>query len=199
MEKYKYLLKNIGFLTISQFSSKILIFFLIPLYTNILTTSEYGTYDMFYASICLLVPILTQNIADAALRYVIDQNVDRRDVFSVGIKYMLGGTAILAVALGVNHLFQVSLIVDEFALFFLLLFASTAFTGMMTGFSRGIDRVRDLAISGVISTLMIIGSNLFFLLVMKWGLWDILWQILLVLHHREFISLFGFGHGNILS
>ena len=44
---YKYLLKNIGLLTLSSFATKLLSFFLVPLYTNILTTTEYGTYDLF--------------------------------------------------------------------------------------------------------------------------------------------------------
>ena len=42
MNRYRYLFKNIGLLTISNFSSKFLVFFLVPLYTNILTTEEYG-------------------------------------------------------------------------------------------------------------------------------------------------------------
>ena len=170
MDKYKYLFKNIGFLTISQFSSKILVFFLIPLYTNILTTSEYGTYDLFYASICLLVPILTQNIADASLRYALDDSADYTSVFSVGLCFLLKGIIILVLGLCVNHVLKLSLIVDEYAFFFLLLFSSTAFTGIMTAFARGIDKVQELAISGVISTLTIIGLNLLLLLLMKWGL-----------------------------
>ena len=44
---YKYLFKNIGLLTISNFTSKILTFLLVPLYTNVLTTEEYGTYDFY--------------------------------------------------------------------------------------------------------------------------------------------------------
>lgn len=43
MKKYKYLFKNVGLLTISNFGSKILSFLLVPLYTSLLTTGEYGT------------------------------------------------------------------------------------------------------------------------------------------------------------
>ena len=43
--KYKYLFKNVGLLTLSNFGGKILTFLLIPLYTKYLTTSEYGIYD----------------------------------------------------------------------------------------------------------------------------------------------------------
>ena len=43
---YKYLLKNIGLLTLSNFGTKILLFLLLPLYTSILTVEEYGLYDL---------------------------------------------------------------------------------------------------------------------------------------------------------
>ena len=45
-DRFKYLFKNAGYLLIGNFSSKILVFLLVPLYTSVLTTSEYGSYDM---------------------------------------------------------------------------------------------------------------------------------------------------------
>ena len=51
MNRYKFLFKNIGLLTLSSFATKFISFFLIPLYTNILTTTEYGIYDLFNATI----------------------------------------------------------------------------------------------------------------------------------------------------
>lgn len=65
MNKYKYLFKNIGLLTLSSFATKLLSFFLVPLYTNILTTTEYGTYDLFNTTVGVLLPILTLNVQDA--------------------------------------------------------------------------------------------------------------------------------------
>ena len=59
MEKYKYLLKNIGLLVLSNFSTKLLGFLLVPLYTSILTTKEYGIYDLFNTTIGVLIPIFT--------------------------------------------------------------------------------------------------------------------------------------------
>ena len=66
---YKYLFKNIGLLTISQFGTKLLVFFLVPLYTSILTTEEYGIFDLFNTTIALLIPILTLNIMDSVIRF----------------------------------------------------------------------------------------------------------------------------------
>ena len=73
-ERVKYLFKNMGILTISSFASKILVFLLVPLYTSILSTSEYGTYDLVVSTISLIYPILTMNIYDAVMRYCLDKN-----------------------------------------------------------------------------------------------------------------------------
>lgn len=57
LERYKYLLKNIGLLTVSSISTKLLMFLLVPLYTSILSTSDYGKYDFIQSTVGILVPI----------------------------------------------------------------------------------------------------------------------------------------------
>lgn len=61
MNKYIYLLKNVGLLTLSNFATKLLSFFLVPLYTSILTTGQYGTYDLFNTAVSVLIPMFTLN------------------------------------------------------------------------------------------------------------------------------------------
>lgn len=77
MSKASYLLKNMWVLTISNFSSKILIFLLVPLYTSVLSTEEYGKYDLAVSTATLLYPLLTLNIVDAVMRFLMDKNSDR--------------------------------------------------------------------------------------------------------------------------
>ena len=45
-DKLKYLGKNTLLFALSSFSTKILLFLLVPLYTSVLTTAEYGTADL---------------------------------------------------------------------------------------------------------------------------------------------------------
>lgn len=67
--KYKYLIKNTGILAISNFSSKLLVFFLVPIYTSVLSTAEYGTYDLAMSTVLLLYPVLTVNIVDGVMQF----------------------------------------------------------------------------------------------------------------------------------
>ena len=46
MNRYKKLIKNTALITVGNFASKLLTFFLLPLYTAILTTAEYGVADL---------------------------------------------------------------------------------------------------------------------------------------------------------
>lgn len=80
MSKSSYLIKNMGILTISNFSSKILVFLLVPLYTSVLSTKEYGTYDLAVSTATLLYPILTLNIVDAVMRFLMDKESDKKAI-----------------------------------------------------------------------------------------------------------------------
>ena len=74
--KYKYLIKNTGILAISNFSSKLLVFFLVPIYTSVLSTAEYGTYDLAMSTVLLLYPVLSVNIVDCVLRFSMVKGAD---------------------------------------------------------------------------------------------------------------------------
>ena len=53
----KRLLKETAWFAFGNFGSKLLSLILIPFYTNILTTSEYGTVDIITTTINLAIPI----------------------------------------------------------------------------------------------------------------------------------------------
>ena len=65
--KYGYLAKNTVLFTISSFGSKILVFLLVPLYTSILSTSDYGIADLITTTATLLIYVFTINIAEKPL------------------------------------------------------------------------------------------------------------------------------------
>lgn len=170
MGKYKYFVKNVGLLAISQFGAKMLSFFLVPLYTNILTTEEYGTYDLFNTTVNLLLPILTVNIAESTLRFSIDKEIDRKGIFSISIKFVSIGSGIVVGLLLLNNFFHLIPIVNQYSIYFLLLFVVTALNGVVTYFARGIDKVADTSVSGIICSAVIIGLNILFLVSFKWGI-----------------------------
>lgn len=170
MNRYKYLLKNIGLLTLSSFATKLLSFFLVPLYTNILSTTEYGTYDLFNTTIGVLLPILTLNIQEAVMRFSMDSKYDRKSIVTVATKYLFFSNVIVILGLLINYICGFSLIAKQYAIFFFLMFLSQSFSGMITMYIRGIDRIADLSVSSLFASAITICLNVIFLAVFHWGL-----------------------------
>lgn len=170
MKKYKYLLKNIGLLTVSNFASKILSFLLVPLYTSILTTKEYGVYDIFNTTVLLLIPIFTIDIVDAVLRFSLDDKVDNNDVYTIGNILTFVSTLILGLFLMINFIFDINQILKDYTFIFLGLYFFSSYNQFLQYYARGIDKVSILSISGVIATAVNLSLNILFLLVFKLGL-----------------------------
>lgn len=170
MGKYKYLAKNIGLLAVSNFTTKILTFFLVPLYTAVLSTTDYGIYDLFFTTIGVLLPIVTLNIQEGVLRYALDKEFDQDAVVTIGFRYLLIGTLIVGGGILINDAFSLNAILEQYGIYFLLIFMAQALSGMVTFYTRGIGHVRDLSVTSVITSAVTITLNIVFLLVYKWGL-----------------------------
>lgn len=170
MERYKYLFKNIGLLTLSSLSTKLLSFFLLPLYTNILSTTDYGTYDLFNTTIGVLLPILTFNIQEAVMRFSLDDKYDKKSIVTVATRYLFFSNIVVIIGLIINNLFDISIFVSEYSFFFFLMFLTQSISGVITMYVRGIDKISELSISSVIASLITICLNILFLAVFHWGL-----------------------------
>lgn len=170
MGSYKYLLKNVGILTVSNFVTKLLAFFLIPLYTNILTTIEYGIFDIFNTSISILIPLLTLGISEAIILFLINKEIEEKSVITISIKYLLLGSLVIALLLIINYFLNIIPTIKDYSLFFFLMFFSQTLTNITTAYARGKDKLDILSISNIIACITIISFNILFLLVFKTGL-----------------------------
>ena len=170
MEKSKYLLKNIGILTLSNFSSKILVFLLVPLYTSVLSTAEYGSYDLCVSTATLLYPIFTLNIVEAVMRFLMDKTKDKKDITSIGLKYVIISVLLFGILM---LLFSVTgwwNDIHGYENLIFLYFITFVFNQFLIQFTKGIDQVKEMAIAGVLGTITTIVSNILFLWVFKFGL-----------------------------
>ena len=157
MKKYKELIKNLGF-------------FLIPLYTAVLTTEEYGSYDFIFTTISLLVPLLTLNISEAALRFLIEKKNSKSQIINITIKYNLLSIFIIFIFVILNYLFNFIELFNTYVIYFILMYVCNLIYVMMQNIIRGMDRLNDIAVSGIINSIFTLGLNLIFLLYFKIGL-----------------------------
>jgi O-antigen/teichoic acid export membrane protein len=169
-QKYKYLAKHLEILTISNFASKILIFLLVPLYTSILSTTEYGIFDLVVTTVSLLFPLLTANVVDAVMLFSMDKDYSNEEVASIGIKYISISILIVGLGLLVFSQFNIFSNIRKIRVFIFLYYLSYVLNQYFIQYAKGIEKVKEMGIAGVIGTIVMIGANILFLVVIKAGL-----------------------------
>lgn len=169
--KLAYLGKNTIIFAISSFGTKFLAFFLVPLYTNLLTTAEYGTADILSTTAILMSYIFTINIQDAVLRFALEKKKERDEIFAYGMRVLeIGSLALLLVA-GITWW---SNLLDWSWQYYALAYGYFFFTTLyqiMTAYLRAIDQVADVAKAGIVSFIVMVACNLLFLLGLKIGMY----------------------------
>lgn len=168
--KYGYLIKNTFLFTISSFCSKLLTFFLVPLYTSVLSTSDYGTADLLTTTAYLLLYIVTVNIADAVLRFVIEKQNYGEEIYGYAIKVILKGNILYLLLLIIFAYFNPIHWEYYLYVFLFLNVFLTSFQNLASNYLRAKDNVRDVAIGGIVSTAITILCNIVTLVVFKLGL-----------------------------
>lgn len=169
-QRLKYLLKNIGILTISNFASKILVFILVPLYTSVLTTGEYGTYDLLVSMVSMIFPILTLNIVDAVMRFCMDRSNSKKDIAIIGIKYIIVSIGVVGLFLLIIYIFDFFPIITQYVPYLFLYYMSYVLNQYFLQLAKGHERVKDMGVAGIASTVVMLFANIFCLFVLKMGL-----------------------------
>ena len=165
-KQYKKLGVNVAAITIGNFSSKILSFLIVPIYTAVLTTQEYGVVDTLSTTISLLYPFFTLLISEAVLRFALDKNEDPKQVFSIGFWVTILG---FLAALAVSPVFFLFDNLKGYYFYFMLYYFATTLQMVLNYFIRGIERVKLFALNGFLVTFVYLILNIIFLLVLKIG------------------------------
>ncbi len=168
--KYKKLSCNTLLFALNSFGAKAISFFLLPLYTAVLSCEDYGTIDLITSAALLLIPVLTLNIQDAVLRFTLEKERNKGDIISVGIRQNLIGVSLLAVLLFVLTYFHLLELDTRYICF---LFAYFLLHGLYNCFSmylRATDRVRLFVISSLSNALVASALNVVLLAYVRMGI-----------------------------
>ncbi|MGI1748414.1 oligosaccharide flippase family protein [Streptococcus uberis] len=188
VSKYGKLVKNVLLITLGNFGSKILSFLLIPLYTAVLTTAEYGIADLLTTTVNLLLPFFTLIISESVMRFALDQEKNKKEVFSIGIYITIIGFLILVC-------FTPFILTREniraYYVYFLVYYLAVALYSVLSQFARGIEKVAIFSLCGVLQTLVFISLNILFLFVFKIGLMGYLLSLILSTFFADVFLWFG--------
>lgn len=165
--KFKKLGKDFILLTIGSFTSKILVFILVPLYTTCLTTSEYGTVDLITTTVSLLAPLLSITISESVMRYALEKNQDKKSVLSVGMYITIFSFLILILF---SPLILILNNIKDYYLLFMLYYIAYNLNALFGQFVKGINKVKSFTVSGIISTIVTVMLNILFLVCLNLGI-----------------------------
>lgn len=83
MNKQNELARNTAIIAFGKICTQLISFFLLPLYTKVLSTSEYGTVDLILTYAALFLPIATLALEQSVFRFLIDvrDNIKKKKEF----------------------------------------------------------------------------------------------------------------------
>lgn len=167
-ENSKKLIKNVLLFTLSTFLPKVLSFFMVPVYTAYLTTSDYGTSDLIITTASLLLPVFTLAVSNAVIRFTIENKKDQR-TYIIAVKIYVTGSIILALLLtAVGVLFLINAV---YLILVFLLFAASALYQIKVAYLRGMERIPFLTVCGIVNSFVSLSANIIFIVVFRWGMY----------------------------
>ena len=160
MNKKKELIKNTIIIFLGKVCTQLISFFLLPLYTGYLTTSQYGTVDLIQTYVRLLVPLLTIELEMGVFRFLIDargKDRDTKEVMSNNFTMLFVSLLIFSVIYIIVTCFWK---LDYRWLILFDIFVCTI-TGNLLQVTRGFGKTLDYSIACIITGVMTVVLNIF--------------------------------------
>lgn len=159
--RIKKLFGNTMIFTVGKFISKLLVFFMMPLYTACLSEAQYSTADLITQLANLLIPLACLGISDGIFRNAAAKEGDKQAFFSSGVAILAISTA------GFLLLSPLMLLLDYFSsyVWLIVIFVLCSnFHSVCAQYVCAIGRTKTFAVQGILNTALNIGFNLLFLL-----------------------------------
>lgn len=165
--KYINLIKDTGIFALGSFGSKFILFFMLPLYTNYLSTEEYGLVELIHSLEQLIMPAITLMISDAVLRFGMSKDEKREDVVKNAVAvWMCSGVVVI----GVTPLFGLYKIIDEWKWYLCIFVIVNGLQTIGVNYLKVKNKNKIYAVVSIIQTFVMATLNIMFLVILDWGI-----------------------------
>ena len=174
--KYTRLLTNTAVFTVGKLLSKLLVFFMVGVYTAYMTPAEYSSAELITGIANLLIPLACVGISEGIFRSAAARDGDKEAFFTNGLLvYGVGSLVFLCLSplLGLIPRFSESV---------WLIAAYVVVANLHTVVSQylcAIGRTKLFAGQGILNTALVIGLNILFLPVLDFGVTGYVGSIIL--------------------
>lgn len=173
MSKGKDLAKNTAIVSIGKICTQLITFFLLPVYTAVLSNEEYGVVDLLNTLTSLLLPIVTLQIEQGIFRYLIDcreNNEKQIKLITTIIRFMI----IQSIACIVIFLCVSPFIHNEYKYFLMANLLMGIFSSLLLQICRGLGDNATYAIGSFITGAFTVVLNVIFIVTFRWGAYGML-------------------------
>lgn len=165
--KYKRLITDTFIFALGNLGSKVILFFMVPLYTNFMSKGEYGTADLVFTVAQLLVPFVSLVIFDAVLRYGLAKNADKKSVLKSSLVVVLIGSLVTVIVTPAFILYKP---LSEWRWYLCIYVILTMLGNVELNYLKMIDKNNAYAIISVLHTLVLAVANVVLLANLHWGI-----------------------------
>lgn len=143
-------LKKSAIYLIGNFSSKILMAIIIPIYAFYVQSTDLGYFDYSQTVMAIVVPIVFLSVWEAILKFTIDGKYPKNEIVNAAILLSIGACLIIIAGILVISLF----INIQYLLCILLMFILYGLVQIWQYASRGLDNSKIYVISGIVGTVV---------------------------------------------
>lgn len=161
---------------IGSFGSKILLVLLNRLYTHNIVSDENSTRALLENTAYFLIPIVGLCISDAVIRYGLDREYDKREIFTSACIVQFVG---MAVTVLLSPLLNLLPYAKGYTVYLLVYIFTSILRSLMSQFIRAREMVRLYALDGILATLTLFGFNILFISILKWGVAGFMLSVIL--------------------
>lgn len=166
MNKYKKLAQNTAIFAIGSFGSKILLLLLTHLYSVNIGSADNSTKSLLEQTANFIIPIITFSIAEAVIRYGLDREYDKKEIFTSACLVELVGMVLLVVC---SPLLMLLPYAKGFVVYLVAYIMASSFRQLSSQFVRARDMTKLFALDGILATLSLFCFNVLFISVLHWG------------------------------
>ncbi len=177
---YKKLFSNTIIFAIGQFSSKILVLLLVPIYTYAMTDAEFGITDVIIQMANWLVPIVSLSVSESITRYGLDKDYDKASVFTIGNIANICGLILLGIIIPfVSGTSFVHRFIDNYSVLLYIYVITSSLKLLYSYFVRALEMIKLYAFCSIFTTFSTLILTILFLLVLKIGVTGYLLAIII--------------------
>lgn len=169
MNKYKKLAMNTMVFAIGSFGSKILVLLLTRLYTKYLSPSDSGIKDLLELTALFLQPIFTFALQEYLIRFGLDKNYDKKQVFTTSAVITTVGMLIMSVFIPMLGVVSATRYVRGYSLMLAVYVITSSLRMLCQQFVRSLDKVKLFSLDGILATLSLFAFNMVFIAGFHWG------------------------------